>query len=104
MHSGGRLQDIMDRIPKMHSGGIGTGMSRDEVLVKMLKTEGVLSPRGMRTMSKQELDYRNATGRAPGGGLTINVPVNAEGNKRLASHLRTEIESTVRKVVVEYAR
>jgi hypothetical protein len=33
----------------------------------------------------------------------MNVPVNVEGNKRLASHPPSEIEAAVVRVVKEYA-
>jgi hypothetical protein len=70
----------------------------------MLKTEGILNPRAMQAMGKQELDYRNRTGLVPAPNqLTVNVPVSVEGNKKLASHLRSEIESTVIRVIREHS-
>ena len=103
-HSGGVIKDLIAKIPTMHQGWSVLG--KDEVLMRMLKTEGVLNPRAMQGVGKQNLDYMNHTGQLPPSGgnqLTVNVPVNVEGNKRLAATLRTEIEATVLRVVRGYA-
>jgi len=103
MHGGGTAKELFDRLPKMHSGY--SGLDRDEVLVKMLKTEGVLNPRAMRTMGKEELDYRNRTGMVPTPNQfssSVQIVLN-ERNRKLEGALKREIESTAIRVMREHS-
>jgi hypothetical protein len=100
-HQGGTGADIMARIPTMHSGG--TGLSRDEALVRMLKTEGILNPRAMQAMGKQELDYRNRTGMVPAPNqfsASVQIVLN-ERNRKFEARLKTEMEATAVRVMKE---
>jgi len=70
----------------------------------MLKNEYAIKPRSVRSIGTQKLDYMNETGKIPGGSLTINVgPIDASNNKRLASHLRSEMEATAQRAIREYS-
>jgi hypothetical protein len=109
----------------LNKGGGGGGFTASEGLYSNMYSTGttVLSPGGITGFATggdiygnkpvmvgergPEIFVPNSAGtiipnNSNSGGLTINVPVNVSGNNKMASELRSEIESTVLRVVKKH--
>jgi len=82
------LQDA----PRYHS-----GFAPDEYPAILQKGEGVFTAGQMKAMGMAM--NNSTTNNNSGNSLQISVPITVEGNKRLASELRREVEKTVIEVI-----
>jgi len=86
-------------------GMVQTGLSADQISMvnsppQYAQGTNYVPDTGMALLHKGEAVIPAAMNKpSSGSGVTINVPVNMDGNNRLASQLRTEIEATVERVL-----
>ena len=91
-------------IVTMHNGGVLGGLKQDERIVKAQTGEGFLSRKDMARIGGAAGFNRLRGGDgASSGDTNISVPVNVEGNNKLAGELQKGIEQTVIKIIREYA-